>query len=38
MRMSPILFNLYLAEIDEKIKERGIGDVGIKLGYGVQRM
>jgi len=29
MRMSPILFNLYLAEIDEKMEERDIGDVGI---------
>jgi len=27
--MSPILFNLYLADIDERLKERGIGGVGI---------
>jgi len=27
--MSPILFNLYLAEIDEKMKERDIGGIGI---------
>jgi len=27
--MSSILFNLYLAKIDERIKERGIGSVGI---------
>jgi len=27
--MSPILFNLYLAEIDERMKKKGIGGVGL---------
>jgi len=27
--MSPLLFNIYMAELEERLEKRGIGDVGI---------